>query len=200
MAQGRGAPVRLSETVLTPRLRTQRTRVPHANPVLCTDSASFHAHVAEEAGIESPPLSRWGNRGPERCSPLPKASPAPTHTRGPSKQQMPWVWGTRPQGTRGGPGHTGSGWSAPRWPPRRSPQSSAATGSDWPSPSGGSASQTGPRCSRPRTPVEGRGTDGRGMRREPRGGVWHRAGGHLGLVSASQEEMGTPGPPMSGGQ
>ena len=66
------------------------------------------------------------------------------------------------------PGRTGSGLSALQWPPPHSPRSSAVTGSDWLSPSGGSGSQTGPHCSRPHTPVEGKeGTQGvKGLERK----------------------------------
>lgn len=78
-------------------------------------------------------------------------------------------------------GRTGSGWSALRWPPPHSPRSSAVTGSDWLSPSGGSASQTGPRCSRPRTPVEGRerAQRGKGLGRELGCGSGTELGGDL---------------------
>ena len=96
---------------------------------------------------------------------LAQGRPAPRRTAVPTTQQA---------GTAHSRPRTGSGWSALRWPPPRSPLSSAGTGSDWLSPSGGSASQTGPRCSRPRTPVGGRegAQKGKGLMRD----LIHRLG------------------------
>lgn len=77
------------------------------------------------------------------------------------------------------PGHTGSGWSALQWPPPHSPRSSAVTGSGWLSPSGGSGSRTGPRCSRPRIPVQEREGERRGKGLGSKPGTEYRSGTEL---------------------